>query len=266
MEVADLVPPQVTGSSITQDETDVSPMASISVFFDEAMSEETVNSATITLMDMNTGLNVTGDITLAANGKSATFTPQSPLEGLTSYELTVADSVADLAGNYLAEPFTMSFTTKPVEDVTIENSGMSSSPYVVSSGRYSNISITNSYVVFDGPVVADSVSLVTGSTLTHYSATTSTESKMEIHAASVTIDASSKIDVSRRGYLGGRRGGNSSDTGRRLGNTTSGGSTNSSGGSYGGLGGLYNNGGTSGSSYGSLFDPNELGGGGGGTR
>jgi len=79
----------------------------------------------------------------------------------------------------------------------------------------------------------------------------------------VTIDGTSRIDVSGRGYLGGGRSGNSSTHGRMIGNTTDGGSDYYSGASYGGLGGRYNNYHVNGA-YGDLADPNELGSGGGG--
>jgi len=73
-------------------------------------------------------------------------------------------------------------------------------------------------------------------------------------AGEVLVDASSKIDVSGRGYLGNYT----------LGNTTTGGATGTSGGSYGGLG--CSDGGSANAVYGDHRDPNELGSGGAGIR
>ena len=107
--------------------------------------------------------------------------------------------------------------------------------------------------------------LTNGAVLTHTNSgmisTLMGEPKLELVVDHLIIDATSRIDVSGRGYLGGRRGGNG-DVGRTLGNTTVGGSVRRSGGSYGGLG-------SSGAEpvvnavYGDYADPNELGSGGG---
>jgi hypothetical protein len=80
----------------------------------------------------------------------------------------------------------------------------------------------------------------------------------------LTVDATSRIDASGRGFLGGVTGDNGSNPGRTVGNTTSGGSTGRSGGSHGGLGGLgtVNNPNTVGAVYGSAQDPDEPGAGG----
>ncbi len=239
LEVADRVSPQVTGSSIVEGATDVSATSSISVSFDESLSVETVNSAAVTLTDLNSGLEVKGDVVLAAEGKSLTFTPQVPLDGSTPYELRVSDSVADLAGNHLVRHFTVSFTTKPVEALSIANVGSSGSPYVVRTGRYRDITIVGSYVVFEGLVAADTLSLSSGSVLTHQPTGLTGMEQLSIVVTTLAVDATSKIDVSGRGYLGGYDSGNNSQNGRTFGNTISGGSHYHSGGSYGGLGGKY---------------------------
>ena len=80
---------------------------------------------------------------------------------------------------------------------------------------------------------------------------------------SLNIDATSKIDVSAKGYLGAAQGGNGSYTGRTVGNTTTGGSYRTNGGSYGGLGGIYSDSNATNAVYGDPTDPNDLGSGGG---
>ena len=73
-------------------------------------------------------------------------------------------------------------------------------------------------------------------------------------SGTLTLDATSRIDVSSKGYLASRT----------LGNTTTGASSSRVGGSYGGLGGLGNSGGSANAVYGDLRAPNELGSGGNG--
>jgi hypothetical protein len=77
----------------------------------------------------------------------------------------------------------------------------------------------------------------------------------------LTVDDSSRIEASARGFLGAFAPGNNAFTGRTLGNVA--GSTSRNGGSYGGLGGIGSAGGTVNAVYGDSRDPNEPGSGGG---
>jgi len=80
----------------------------------------------------------------------------------------------------------------------------------------------------DMPISADRVDLLGGALLTHQAATAAQEYALRLSVAgALTIDSTSRIDVSGRGYL----------PGRALGNTTVGAATGRAGGSYGGLGG-----------------------------
>jgi hypothetical protein len=109
-------------------------------------------------------------------------------------------------------------------------------------------------------IAADKITMKNGGMLSHFRSTLSAAYKLELKAlTSVSIDSTSKIDLSGRGYLGGYSGGNSSTSARTNGNAS--GSTSQSGGSYGGLGGVY--GGSANGLYGDLANPNELGSGGG---
>ena len=69
-------------------------------------------------------------------------------------------------------------------------------------------------------------------------ATASTSSELEIATGLLDIDATSRIDVTGRGYLGGRTAENAANEGRTLGNVA--GSSERNGGSYGGLGAVGN--------------------------
>jgi hypothetical protein len=111
-------------------------------------------------------------------------------------------------------------------------------------------------------VVPGTITLQNQSMLTHAAASTSSIYKLEIETTTLTVDATSKIDVSARGYLGGYQGGNNSTSGRTNGNVI--GSTHANGGSFGGLGGTSAWSGTVNGAYGDLLNPNEVGSGGGG--
>jgi hypothetical protein len=127
-----------------------------------------------------------------------------------------------------------------------------------------DLTLTASGLTVDGSlVVGGALSLLEQSLLSHAYATSISESRLEIQATSISVDATSKIDVSGRGYLGGGQQDNSGNYGRTLGNTVNGGSNVYSGGSYGGYGGQYSSYAV-GAVYGDLADPNVSGSGGGG--
>ncbi len=111
-------------------------------------------------------------------------------------------------------------------------------------------------------LTVDELRLVNGAVLTHPAAALDTESRLELDAALIVIDAASRIDASGRGYLGGRSGANGGfNEGRTLGNVP--GSTRRNGGSYGGLGAFGNAEQVVNHAYGDFRNPNELGSGGG---
>jgi hypothetical protein len=108
--------------------------------------------------------------------------------------------------------------------------------------------------VLQGQFAVSNLSVSEVSVLTHPPSTGGEEFLLEIGAmGSVSVDASSLIDVSGRGYI----------QDYTIGNTATGGSSGRSGGSYGGLGGAYL--GEANPTYGSVLNPNELGSGAGET-
>jgi hypothetical protein len=108
---------------------------------------------------------------------------------------------------------------------------------------------------------SDRLILRSGGLLSQWRTTTSREYTLDLSVDAMSIDATSRIDVTGRGYLGAYQGGNG-NAGRTNGNTATGGSTSYSGGSYGGYGGYYS--GTVSTVYGDPLNPNESGSGGGG--
>jgi len=260
LQAADVVPATVAGTSIANNATGVVATLPITVTFNEAMAPGNLTSGTVKLIRMDTGAEVAGTVTLSADGKTLTFTPAVALNCSTTYQL-VLQNVTDLAGNDTS--YTLNFSTQTLTSPLIQNQGSSSSPYTLAAGRYGTISITNSYVLFAGPVAADSLTLSSNSTVTHPTTGTTGIQPVNLTVSGlVSIDATSKIDVSSKGYLGAYRGGNSSGTGMTLGNTTTGGSSSSyGGGSYGGMGGSFD--GNVNAAYGSASQPGEVGSGGG---
>ncbi|MCL5097556.1 MAG: hypothetical protein M1608_08520 [Candidatus Omnitrophica bacterium] len=105
-------------------------------------------------------------------------------------------------------------------------------------------------------IQADSLQVANGAVLTHQVTTPTREYSLRLTIASnLLVDASSRIDVSGRGYLGNYA----------IGNVRTGGATGTSGGSYGGLG-FSSGGGTANAVYGDYRNPDELGSGGAGDK
>jgi hypothetical protein len=81
------------------------------VFFSEAMDPTTITGTVFTLADSTNGGTVAGQVTVSANGFTATLTPSSSLAPLTLYTATISIGARDVSGNRLAANFTWSFTT-----------------------------------------------------------------------------------------------------------------------------------------------------------
>ncbi len=178
--------------------------------------------------------------------ENARFTVQSDLR--TEVPLTLTDATLTVSGG-LTIPGDLNLTRSTGRQRRSAGAG--------------GCDLNGSYLEVAGALQIDGdLSLSESSVLTHSAATTGSEYRLEVRAQNVTIDGTSRIDVSGRGYLGSYQGGNNSYYARTLGNTTSGGSYQGAGGSYGGWGNASNWSGTINSPYGDLSDPNEVGSGG----
>ncbi|MFA7061103.1 MAG: Ig-like domain-containing protein, partial [Pedobacter sp.] len=323
LQVADIEPPRVASSTPADNATNVSATMPISVTFNEVMNRTSFKSRdTFKLQRADNGAFVTGMSGFSTDGKTLLIIPSPALDASTQYILTIG-AVSDIMGNVMATPHVVHFTTLQQTSLTITGQGSPTTPYVLAPGRYGALTLNNSTIVCSGGVTVDSLSLTNStmsvtdttavagniamdnstltlkkamqvagnislqnnSVLTHFAATTTDMSKLDITAANMTIDATSKIDVSGKGYLGGYQKGdsslssrgytdcysqyyspapgeNDSSTGRTIGNTVTGGSTTNNGGIYGGTGGISS--GTTNALYGDPANPSELGSGGGG--
>jgi hypothetical protein len=284
--IADTVAPLVTGATIQNNSATAPIDAPISVSFNETLAEATVNAnSVILLVDDGSNEVLAGSVTLSADRKTVTFTPAALLVKGTKYKLILTGNLTDDAGNALGADYVLQFTTS-YGVLVIENQGTASAPFMISPGGYNDISILNSHVKTAGPVsveimtvtnstfvaqgsvTAGEISLTNQATLTHDAATLLATSCLEVQAPFLNIDATSKIDVTGKGYLGGWQGENAGNTGMTRAPatglpTTTGGSGVQNGGSYGGLGGIYSTA-ASNAAYGDLIHPDAPGSGGGG--
>jgi hypothetical protein len=174
---------------------------------------------------------------------TGTFTTEAPM--------TLTDSTMTIAGG----------VTFP-GDLVVTNSTLNVSGTVAVLGKLTMNK--SSLTLKDNLTVNEGISLASQSVLSHYGATTTAVWKLEVTSPNISVDATSKIDVSGKGYLAGWQNGNNVVAGRTFGNTNSGGSGLYNGASYGGLGGVSGSGGSVNAAYGSLVLPNEWGSGGGG--
>jgi large repetitive protein len=209
---------------------------------------------------------------------SGEFTPQSGAVG------TIAFDATRMGGDGAYEFFTVGVDNAGNREAPPEDAGAiigddgvlatiaTGAPVTVinSLAEISNASFDDQNLRIDGATVTlvgshsfRNVELVNGAVLTHRETTQTEAYGIEVSAWTLSVDATSRIDVVARGHLGGNRAG--------LGETahTSGfaaGAQNGSGGSYGGLGGDYAGNGPSVPNpvYGNLVNPVDLGSGGGG--
>jgi hypothetical protein len=179
-------------------------------------------------------------------------------------EKSVYVKYRDQFGNITDDVFVDTILLREPWDITYN----SESPILVmdseSVSEGDSVLIDGVEVLMTGALKIAELTLVNGATLTTPETTNTQAYRLELDVlGAVTIDSTSSIDVSGRGYLGGYRGGNTY-AGRTLGNIA--GSYRIAGGSYGGLGSLasYDTADSYVSDvYGDYRNPDELGSGGG---
>jgi len=264
--------------------TNVPVSAAINVLVSEALAPSSVSSSSVRLVADNTGLTVAATVGLSADRRTITVTPSATLEPGTVYRLLLATAVTDDAANGLRTEYALKFTTT-FGGLVIRDQGSAGAPYPLAQGDYTDITIINSIVLIEGSITAQNVSMTTSTVtasgaigadslalaentvLTHIPSTADTAAGLDINVWSMSIDATSRIDVMGKGFPGGYSGANSTASGLTTGitTTTMTGSAESNGGSYGGLGGIYSStSGTVNRIYGDLAYPERPGSGGGG--
>lgn len=108
--ISDTTPPTVQSSNPIDGATGVATSITPSVTFSEALAASSVNSDTVFLLDTNDNY-VSGAVSLSSDRKIVTFTPASGLAAATAYRLILTTGIRDLAGNKLASPYVLNFTT-----------------------------------------------------------------------------------------------------------------------------------------------------------
>lgn len=175
----------------------------------------------------------------------------SPLATQAIYSVTIGPYIADLAGNWMdqnqngtpGEPAADGYTAA----LAVLTSGLT---VAESNATYdgTDLLVSAATAAIDGPHNFHSLALVNNAVLTHSGASTvQTHSLDLVVATQVTVDSTSRIDASGKGYVAGRT----------TGNTSTGGSTIRSGGSYGGVGGAES--GVPNAVYGDYANPNDWG-------
>ncbi len=116
---SDTTAPRVTSTINTNGQTDVAINTKVGVTFSEGMDPLTLNEANFNLQETVTGIAVPG--TVRYSGVTALFIPSSNLTPGTHYTVTVkggAGGVTDVAGNPMANDFSISWYTSSVADTT----------------------------------------------------------------------------------------------------------------------------------------------------
>jgi hypothetical protein len=155
-----------------------------------------------------------------------------------NYTTTIGPNIADLSGNLMdqnqngvngeatADQFVANFVYISANIIFTTSTTVSETNLTYED---QNLLIDGTTVSIDGPHHFNSVHLVHGGVVTHMSDTATQTHKLDLSVTEqIIVDATSRIDASARGYVGGRT----------TGNTTTGAATQTSGGSYGGLGGV----------------------------
>lgn len=105
----DVLPPSFAASAPVWGDTDVATSTDIRISFDEAVTNADATSVLVSAG----GTPIPGTVTTAFSGLQIVFTPDAALPAGATIDVTVTTAVTDLAGNPLAAPVTLSFTTAP---------------------------------------------------------------------------------------------------------------------------------------------------------
>jgi len=247
--------------------TAITPTEVINATFDhvDVTWNEPIDSTTFTTGDVSVSgppgaVTVTGITKLDELDYRISIDPL-PVRG--SYQVIVGPNIADLQGNLMdqnqngtggetpGDQFRSALMYVTAQTVFTTNTVISETNTTYDG---QDIAIKGATVTIDGPHSFDSVHLIDGAVLTHSANTATQTHKIDLTVSQqVIVDASSKIDVSGKGYLAGRTTGNTTVGG-------AGGGSGGDGGSYGGRGAT--DGGHTNLVYGDYADPEDWGSGG----
>jgi uncharacterized protein YkwD len=95
--VSENTPPSITQRYPLPDQTDVATDTEISVTFNEAISENSIDATSLILS--NSGSLIPGNVSYDDVSHSITFSPNAELDEGTKYIVTLGDNILDVAGN-----------------------------------------------------------------------------------------------------------------------------------------------------------------------
>ncbi|MCI0682546.1 MAG: Ig-like domain-containing protein [Gemmataceae bacterium] len=116
--------------------TEVNPAAAITVKFNELMNPATIDSTTFRVRAQGASTDEPALVTYS--GSTATLQPTLTLAGNTTYQVTLAGAVADLAGNALGGDIVWNFTTQDAGQTTLTDTDIVD----FEAGVHSNVYIT----------------------------------------------------------------------------------------------------------------------------
>lgn len=100
----------MVSSNPVDNATGVAVTVSPTVTFSEELAASKVNADNVFLLDAGDSP-VAGTVSLSTDRKVITFDPTANLTATTMYRLIITTAITDLAGNKLAAPVVISFTT-----------------------------------------------------------------------------------------------------------------------------------------------------------
>jgi methionine-rich copper-binding protein CopC len=106
----DTTPPTVVSTTPADMATGVPVGSILTLVFSEPVTAASLGDGILLYADQSTDRTIGGYE--SQDGKTVLFTPNSPLESDTVYELTLTTDIVDLAGNAIVDNYTISFTTE----------------------------------------------------------------------------------------------------------------------------------------------------------
>lgn len=107
---ADTTAPTYSSSVPTDGASSIAVSVSPAVTFSEALALSTIHAGSVFLLNASDA-NVAGSISISGDRKTITFDPTANLTALTAHRLIFTTTITDLAGNKLAAPYVLNFTT-----------------------------------------------------------------------------------------------------------------------------------------------------------
>ncbi|MCD6258333.1 MAG: DUF3494 domain-containing protein [Helicobacteraceae bacterium] len=148
----DTIRPTILSTSPIREAIDVSISKIITATFSEPMKASSIIAAnTFTLMEMNTALNVNGNVSYSVINQIASFNPTNALTQDTSYIAIITVAAQDLTGNTMLNDYNWTFITAntPAEMVAL---GLASTYGIAATAGVTNTS-TAPITQIDGDVV-----------------------------------------------------------------------------------------------------------------